>query len=123
MVRDAAQHQHLIHRQLEEYFRGERQLFEVELDLRGTPFQIRTWRALMQIPYGETRSYLDIASAVGNRRAVRAVGQANGRNPVPIIVPCHRVIRANGEIGGFGAGLEIKEYLLALERRYPLRRV
>jgi O-6-methylguanine DNA methyltransferase len=104
--------------QIEQYFRGERKQFQLPLDLRGTSFQQQVWKALQQIPYGETRSYGEIAVAVGNLRAVRAVGQANGRNPVPLIVPCHRVIRSNGKLGGFGGGLDLKETLLALEKHY-----
>ncbi|MBI4873264.1 MAG: methylated-DNA--[protein]-cysteine S-methyltransferase [Acidobacteria bacterium] len=102
-------------RQLEEYFRGERRRFEIPLDLRGTPFQLKVWKALRAIPYGETRSYADIARAVGRPTASRAVGGANGRNPVGIIVPCHRVIAASGGLGGFGCGLAYKKKLLAVE--------
>jgi O-6-methylguanine DNA methyltransferase len=105
-----------IHGQLEAYFNGQRRDFLVGLDLRGTSFQMQTWKALMRIPYGETRSYQDIAKRIGSPRAVRAIGQANGKNPVPIIVPCHRVVRANGDLGGFGAGLDLKKYLLGLEQ-------
>jgi O-6-methylguanine DNA methyltransferase len=104
--------------QLQEYFRGERKQFQMTLDLRGTPFQQRVWKALREIPYGETRSYGEIAVAVGNPHAVRAVGQANGKNPIPIIVPCHRVIQSDGKLGGFGGGLDLKEILLALEARH-----
>lgn len=103
--------------QLKEYFRGERKQFQLPLDLRGTPFQRKVWNALQEIPYGETRAYAEIAVVVGNPRAVRAVGHANGRNPIPIIVPCHRVIRTNGSLGGYGGGLDVKESLLALEAR------
>ncbi|CAM3618348.1 methylated-DNA--[protein]-cysteine S-methyltransferase [Marinicrinis lubricantis] len=101
--------------QLEQYFSGKRKIFDLSLDLSGTDFQRKVWRALMDIPYGETRSYQDIAGAVGNLKAVRAVGGANNRNPVPIIVPCHRVIGKNGSMVGYGGGLYIKETLLALE--------
>ena len=104
-------------KQLEEYFAGERKTFDVPLDLWGTPFQQEVWKALLQIPYGETRSYQDIAQSVGNPKAVRAVGGANGRNPVPVIVPCHRVIRSDGNLGGYGGGLDIKRDLLDLENR------
>ncbi len=104
-------------RQFGEYFGEGRRDFEVELDLWGTPFQKEVWKALTAIPFGETRSYQEIAAAVNRPRAVRAVGQANGRNPVPIVVPCHRVIRSGGGLGGFGSGLEIKRRLLALESR------
>jgi methylated-DNA-[protein]-cysteine S-methyltransferase len=88
----------------------------VKLDAHGTPFQQKVWDALKTIPFGETRSYGDIAKQVGNKNAMRAVGAANGRNPISIIVPCHRVIGANGHLTGFAGGLKIKEHLLALER-------
>ena len=102
-------------RQLEEYFKGERTRFDIPLDLRGTPFQLKVWQALREIPYGETRSYGELASAVGKPTASRAVGGANGHNPVGIIVPCHRVIAASGGLGGFGCGLDYKRKLLDLE--------
>jgi O-6-methylguanine DNA methyltransferase len=105
-------------KQLGEYFRGVRKRFQVPLDLRGTRFHQDVWRALQEIPYGETRSYKEIAEAISNPKAVRAVGQANGRNPIPIVVPCHRVIRHDGGLGGFGGGLHLKEQLLALEARH-----
>jgi methylated-DNA-[protein]-cysteine S-methyltransferase len=103
-------------RQLLEYLDGKRTAFELPLDLRGTPFQRAVWDALCAIPYGETRSYLDVARAVGNPEAVRAVGMANGANPVPLIVPCHRVIQSGGKLGGYGGGLDLKRRLLAMER-------
>jgi methylated-DNA-[protein]-cysteine S-methyltransferase len=102
-------------RELEEYFAGSRQRFTVRLDLCGTEFQNKVWNALRTIPFGETRSYGEIAKQIGSSKAVRAVGAANGRNPVPIIVPCHRVIGADGTLTGFGGGLENKARLLALE--------
>lgn len=102
-------------RQLTEYFAGERRLFEVPLDFVGTEFQKKVWQALVAIPFGETRSYSQIAREIGHPLAVRAVGAANGRNPVSIIAPCHRVIGANGKLTGFAGGLEIKAFLLALE--------
>jgi methylated-DNA-[protein]-cysteine S-methyltransferase len=102
-------------RQLEEYFAGTRRSFTVKLDPCGTPFQNKVWNALRTIPFGETRSYGQIADQIGSRKAVRAVGAANGRNPLPIIVPCHRVIGADGTLTGFGGGLAIKARLLALE--------
>ncbi|MEX2327596.1 MAG: methylated-DNA--[protein]-cysteine S-methyltransferase [Pseudomonadales bacterium] len=102
--------------QLNEYFAGERKSFDVRLAPHGTRFQLDVLRALQQIPYGETRSYRDIATSIGRPRAVRAVGAANGRNPLPIIIPCHRVIGANGSLTGFGGGLETKKYLLDLEQ-------
>jgi O-6-methylguanine DNA methyltransferase len=102
--------------ELHEYFAGQRRQFDFPLDLRGTEFQLSCWRALLAIPYGETRSYGDIARAVGRPRGFRAVGMANNRNPVAIVVPCHRVIAADGTLCGYGGGLEIKRNLLQLER-------
>ena len=101
--------------QLDEYFAGTRRKFDVPIAYRGTPFQESVWRALRTIPYGETRSYEDIAVQIGNPRAVRAVGQANNKNSLMILVPCHRVIRKNGDIGGFACGIEPKRCLLDLE--------
>ena len=101
--------------QLREYFDGTRREFEFPLDLRGTDFQLRCWRALLQIPYGETRSYADIAQAVGTPHGFRAVGMANNRNPVAIVVPCHRVIASDGTLCGYGGGLDVKRKLLELE--------
>ena len=103
-------------RELDEYFAGERREFSVPLDLRGTEFQLACWRALLKIPYGETRSYADIARAIGHPHAFRAVGMSNNRNPVAIVVPCHRVIAASGSLCGYGGGLDIKRKLLDLER-------
>ncbi len=100
--------------QLEEYFAGERTEFDVTMELDGTPFQQEVWAELSRIPYGETISYGELARRVGRPRGPRAVGQANGRNPIPIIVPCHRVLASDG-IGGYGGGLKIKRALLALE--------
>ncbi len=105
-------------RQLREYFAGERRRFDLPLDMSGTEFQKRVWRALLEIPYGETRSYSHIAAAIGAPRAVRAVGAANGNNPIPIVVPCHRVIGASGRLVGYGGGLEMKRLLLDLEARH-----
>src|ERR1017187_7142685 len=102
-------------RQLRAYFAGQLRRFELPLDLRGTDFQLRVWRELERIPYGETRSYLEIAEAIGAPRAVRAVGAANGANPIPIVVPCHRVIGASGKLVGYGGGLPLKKRLLQLE--------
>ncbi|HEX4955106.1 MAG TPA: methylated-DNA--[protein]-cysteine S-methyltransferase [Thermoanaerobaculia bacterium] len=102
-------------RQLAEYFDGERQEFELELAPEGSDFQLRVWGELRRIPYGETRSYGEIAAAIGRPDASRAVGAANGANPIPIVVPCHRVIGANGSLTGFGGGLAAKRTLLALE--------
>ncbi|MFQ5699392.1 MAG: methylated-DNA--[protein]-cysteine S-methyltransferase [Myxococcota bacterium] len=102
--------------QLDAYFAGQRLAFDVPLDLRGTPFQLRCWQALLEIPLGQTRSYGEIARAVGRPRAVRAVGAANGANPIPLLVPCHRVIASDGKLGGYGGGLETKRKLLAFEQ-------
>jgi methylated-DNA-[protein]-cysteine S-methyltransferase len=102
-------------RELEEYFSGARRRFDVPLAADGTDFQHRVWEALRAIPYGEMRSYRDIADDLGNRQAVRAVGAANGRNPIPIIVPCHRVVGSNGQLTGFAGGLAAKRTLLELE--------
>jgi methylated-DNA-[protein]-cysteine S-methyltransferase len=102
-------------RQLQEYFAGTRKAFKLPLDFHGTDFQKRVWKALLGIPFGETRSYAQIARQVGKPRAVRAVGAANGRNPISIVAPCHRVIGANGKLTGFAGGLDAKARLLALE--------
>ena len=104
-------------RQLTEYFAGSRKQFELELDFTGTHFQKQVWQALLTIPFGETRSYSQIAQQIGNPKAVRAVGAANGRNPISIIAPCHRVVGASGGLTGFAGGLEAKQYLLTLEDR------
>ena len=105
-----------VERQLREYFQGKRTAFDLKLHPKGTPFQKAVWKALAAIPYGETRSYGEIAKAVGRPAAVRAVGLANGRNPLPIVVPCHRVIGANGRLVGYGGGLPVKQALLDRER-------
>ena len=102
-------------RQLEEYFAGTRNCFELELDFVGTDFQKQVWAALLTIPFGETRTYSQIAQQIGKPTAVRAVGAANGRNPISIVAPCHRVIGASGKLTGFAGGLEAKERLLRLE--------
>lgn len=102
-------------RQLQEYFEGKRDSFSIPLDMIGTGFQKQVWQALTTIPYGETRSYKQIAGQIGNLAAIRAVGAANGRNPVSIIVPCHRVIGSSGSLTGFAGGLQAKAYLLTLE--------
>lgn len=101
--------------QLTDYFSGTRRAFDLPLDLRGTPFQMDVWHALITIPFGETRSYADIAEAIHRPKAVRAVGTANGANPLPIIVPCHRVIGKNGTLTGYRGGTDIKAALLQLE--------
>ena len=102
-------------RELEEYFSGNRREFTFALDLRGTDFQVACWRALLAIPYGETRSYADIARVVGRPRGFRAVGMANNRNPIAIVVPCHRVIASDGSLCGYGGGLDVKRKLLEME--------
>jgi len=104
-------------KQLEQYFAGERQEFELRLAPEGTPFQQRVWQELARIPYGETISYGELAKRVGNPAASRAVGAANGQNPIPIVLPCHRVIGSNGKLVGFGGGLDIKQALLETECR------
>ncbi|WP_214511272.1 methylated-DNA--[protein]-cysteine S-methyltransferase [Pseudomonas brassicacearum] len=108
-------------RQLLEYFAGQRRRFELELDFAGTDFQIRVWQALLTIPFGETRSYRDIAIQIGQPTAVRAVGAANGRNPISIIAPCHRVIGSSGSLTGFAGGLAAKQLLLSLEGQQSLQ--
>jgi methylated-DNA-[protein]-cysteine S-methyltransferase len=104
-------------RQLAEYFEGRRTRFDLPLAPAGTPFQRGVWDALQRIEFGETLSYADLAERVGRPAAVRAVGAANGRNPIPIVIPCHRVIGSNGRLVGFGGGLAAKQYLLSLERQ------
>lgn len=103
--------------QLDAYFAGELTDFEIELDLQGTEFQQRVWKALLTIPFGQTRSYGEIAEQIGAPGAARAVGLANGHNPIAIVVPCHRVIGASGKLTGYGGGLDRKQTLLALEQR------
>lgn len=109
--------------QLDEYFAGERTTFDVAIELPGTPFQQRVWEALRAIPYGRTISYGELARRIDQPSAVRAVGLANGRNPVSVIVPCHRVIGANGTLTGYGGGVERKRLLLDLERRTTMPRL
>ena len=104
-------------RQMDRYLKGHKVVFKVSLDLQGTPFQLLVWEALKAIPYGETRSYGEIARAIRRPKAGRAVGQANHNNPVPIVVPCHRVIGSRGDLVGYGSGLPLKEKLLNLERK------
>lgn len=103
------------YRELDEYFKGKRQEFDIPLNLKGTDFQMTVWNELKNIPYGETRTYKDIAIAINNEKACRAVGGANNKNPIPIIIPCHRVIGANKKLVGYGCGLDIKEKLLEIE--------
>ncbi|HLQ34352.1 MAG TPA: methylated-DNA--[protein]-cysteine S-methyltransferase [Chloroflexota bacterium] len=101
--------------QLGEYFAGARLQFDLALDVRGTAFQCRVWEAVAAVPFGQTRSYADVARTVGNAKAVRAVGAANGANPLPIVVPCHRIIGSHGGLHGYGGGLDVKARLLELE--------
>ena len=105
-------------KELDEYFIGKRKVFDLPLKFNGTKFQERVWNALLKIPYGETRTYKDIATAIGNNKASRAVGMANNKNNIIILIPCHRVIGSNGELVGYAGGLEMKEYLLNLEKKY-----
>lgn len=104
--------------QLDEYFAGKRKKFDIPIKLDGTDFQIKVWKELLKIPYGETCSYLDIAKCIGNPKASRAVGMANNKNKIIIIVPCHRVIGSNKKLVGYACGLDVKEKLLELEREY-----
>ncbi|BAQ76766.1 MULTISPECIES: methylated-DNA--[protein]-cysteine S-methyltransferase [Pseudomonas] len=122
-LQEAADHPLLreTERQLQEYFAGSRERFELELDFAGTEFQCQVWQALLTIPFGETRSYGQIARQIGHPKAVRAVGAANGRNPISIVAPCHRVIGASGSLTGFAGGLQAKRYLLALEGEETLQ--
>lgn len=115
----AGEHSHLatLRRELDEYFAGQRQHFSVPMVIAGTPFQERAWQFLRTIPYGMTRSYADMARAIGATKAVRAVGQANGRNTLPILLPCHRVIGANGALTGYGGGMARKQWLLTHEQK------
>jgi methylated-DNA-[protein]-cysteine S-methyltransferase len=108
-------------RQLRAYFAGDLARFNLPLDPQGTPFQLQVWRTLCEIPYGETRSYGWVADAIGSPSAVRAVGAANGANPISIVVPCHRVIGASGKLTGYGGGLPVKQQLLELEAKYAWR--
>ena len=108
--------------QLNEYFGGKRLIFKLPLSLKGTDFQLSVWNALQTIPYGKTRSYKDIAEQIDSPKAFRAVGMANNRNPVSIIVPCHRVIGNDGSLVGYGGGIQVKDFLLRLERRYIVYR-
>jgi len=108
--------------QLKKYLKGELKNFDCPLDMKGTSFEKKVWLALKRIPYGKTRSYKDIAESIGHPKAFRAVGNANGSNPLPLILPCHRVIESNGGLGGFGHGLKIKRQLLHLEKERSHRR-
>lgn len=106
------------YKQLCEYFAGERKVFDIPIKLKGTQFQKKVWEAVMKIPYGKTASYKDIACKIGNPKASRAVGMANNRNNLLIIIPCHRIISSNGDLTGYAGGLEVKKFLLKLEGSY-----
>jgi O-6-methylguanine DNA methyltransferase len=106
--------------QLKKYLKGKLQRFDCKLDFKGTPFQKKVWSALTKIPYGQARSYQDVARAIGHPKAFRAVGNANGKNPIPLIIPCHRVIESNGSLGGFGHGIKVKKQLLDFEQAHVL---
>lgn len=110
-----------VYTQVNEYLTGRRKQFDVPLKYQGTQFQQSVWQELQKIPYGQTRSYQEIAIGIGNEKAVRAAGQANNKNPIMIIIPCHRVIHKNGDITGFACGVEVKRYLLDLEKGMGLR--
>ena len=115
IVRDDRKNRNILN-QLKKYLKGELQRFDCRLDFRGTPFQRKVWSGLARIPYGRTRSYGDIAQAIGHPKAFRAVGNANGRNSIPLIIPCHRVIESSGGLGGFGHGIKVKKQLLDFEK-------
>ena len=117
IVRDDRKNRDVLN-QLKKYLKGELQRFDCKLDFRGTAFQKKVWSALVKIPYGRTRSYRDIAQAIDHPKAFRAVGNANGRNSIPLIIPCHRVIESNGGLGGFGHGVKVKRQLLDFEKAY-----
>jgi O-6-methylguanine DNA methyltransferase len=117
IVRDDKKNKNVLD-QLKRYLKGELRRFDCKLDFRGTPFQKKVWSALAKIPYGQTRSYGDIARAIGRPKAFRAVGSANGRNSIPLIIPCHRVIASDGGLGGFGHGLKAKKQLLDFEKTH-----
>ncbi|NWF94332.1 MAG: methylated-DNA--[protein]-cysteine S-methyltransferase [Syntrophaceae bacterium] len=119
IVRDEGRNRAVLS-QLKRYLAGKLRHFDCALDFRGTPFEKRVWRALAKIPYGETRSYKQIAQVIGHPKACRAVGNANGHNPLPLIIPCHRVIASNGGLGGFGHGLQAKRQLLNFEKAHGL---
>lgn len=106
-----------VEKQLREYFEGKRIKFEISLNPKGTEFMKKVWKELLNIPYGETRTYKEIAEKIGNSKASRAVGMANNKNPIPIIIPCHRVIGSNNKLVGYALGLDMKQYLLDLERK------
>ena len=117
IIRDNQKNRNLLN-ELKKYLKGELKHFDCKLDFRGTPFQKRVWSALAKIPYGQTRSYKEIAQAIGHPKAFRAVGNANGQNSIPLIIPCHRVIESNGRLGGFGHGVKVKKQLLDFEKAH-----
>lgn len=116
-IRDDRKNRNVLN-QLKKYLKGELQRFDCKLDFKGTPFQKKVWSALAKIPYGQTRSYKEIARAIGHPKAFRAVGNANGQNSIPLIIPCHRVIENNGGLGGFGHGVKVKKQLLDFEKAH-----
>ncbi|MGA2317321.1 MAG: methylated-DNA--[protein]-cysteine S-methyltransferase [Thermodesulfobacteriota bacterium] len=117
IIRDDRKNRNILN-QLKKYLKGELQRFDCKLDFKGTPFQKKVWSALAKIPYGQTRSYKEIARAIGHPKAFRAVGNANGQNSIPLIIPCHRVIENNGGLGGFGHGVKVKKQLLDFEKAH-----
>ena len=120
IIRDDRRSKNVLN-QIKKYLKGELQRFDCKLDFKGTTFQKKVWSALAKIPYGQTRSYKEIAQSIGYPKAFRAVGNANGRNSIPLILPCHRVIESNGGLGGFGHGIEIKRRLLDFEKAHGVR--
>ena len=120
IIRDDRKNKNVLN-QLKKYLKGDLKRFDCKTDFKGTPFQKKVWSALAKIPYGQTRSYKEIAQSIGYPKAFRAVGNANGRNSIPLILPCHRVIESNGGLGGFGHGIEIKRRLLDFEKAHGVR--
>ena len=120
IIRDDRKNKNVLN-QLKKYLKGDLKRFDCKTDFKGTPFQKRVWSALAKIPYGQTRSYKEIAQSIGHPKAFRAVGNANGQNSIPLIIPCHRVIESNGGLGGFGHGIEVKRRLLDFEKTHGVR--
>ena len=120
IIKDDRKNRNVVN-QLKKYLKGNLKRFDCKLDFKGTPFQRRVWSALAKIPYGQTRSYKEIARAIGHPKAFRAVGNANGQNSIPLIIPCHRVIESNGGLGGFGHGIAVKRRLLDFEKTHGVR--
>jgi O-6-methylguanine DNA methyltransferase len=120
IIRDDRKNQKAL-MQLKKYLQGELKSFNLRLDMRGTPFERKVWSALRRIPYGQTRSYKEIAKTIGHPKAFRAVGNANGCNSIPLVIPCHRVIESNGGLGGYGHGLHVKKNLLNLEKAHGIQ--